>query len=278
MIKSPATIISKRPVFCRELIGECLTTHDALNSDDIKFALQLNCDLLSDQQLAIIIVHLCKTTDIGKFSLLYNYNIDMAIKSRDLSWLMRLLQVDDQMAFPELYRQKSVFTIKEQDAIYRTHTREYNAAFQLVKTGDKITPPYSQYLIKSCPVYQKDTSKVLSSSFHDGVVKSDGRTKVSLYQTCLEGVCIAEKTPSNINFTSLSTDDTDMIMVPSRESNGLAKVQCFNIIDLTKAVSTDPAVNPTTGKPFDLAVLQMIRNRLAKEIKLYRYFLANVNK
>ncbi len=278
MLKSSPTIISRRPVFCKELIGECLTTHNDLNPEDIKFALQLNCNNFSDQQLAIIIVHLCKITDIGKFSLLYNYNIDKAIKSRDLSWLMRLLQVDHQMAFPEFYQQRLGFTVKEQTAIHRAHTREYNAAFQLVKTGDKITPPYSQYLIKPCPVYQKDSSKVLSSSFHDGVVKGDGRTKVSMYQTCLEGVCIAEKTHSNINFTSLSSDNSDMVMLPIKESSGMIKVQCFNLIDLTKAVSIDPAINPTTSLKFDPVVLRMIRKRLAKEIKMYRYFLSERNK
>ena len=49
MIRTPPTIISKRPVFCRQLIGECLTTHNDLNAEDIKFALQFNCDIFSDQ-------------------------------------------------------------------------------------------------------------------------------------------------------------------------------------------------------------------------------------
>nr|QBK91144.1 MAG: uncharacterized protein LCPAC202_01180 [Pithovirus LCPAC202] len=274
MIRTPPTIISKRPVFCRQLIGECLTTHNDLNAEDIKFALQFNCDIFSDQQLAIVIVHLCKTTDIGKFSLSYNYDVDIAILSRDFTRWVGLLQVGHMTAFPEFYDQKSVFTPIEQASIQRTHSREYNAAFQLVKTADKMVPPYSQYLIKPCPVYNGDSSKVISSSFHDGVVKLDGKTKVSIYTTCREGVCIAEKTHADINFAALSSGDTDLLRVPFRGENETIIVKCFKILNLTRIVSSSPAINPTTKKPFEASVLRMIRNRLAKEIKLYKYFLA----
>ena len=278
MIRTPARIINKRPVFCRQLIGECLTTHNDLNAEDIKFALRFNCDIFSDQQLAIIIVHLCKTTDIGKFSLSYNYDVDIAIISRDFTRWVRLLQVDHMTAFPEFYDQKQIFTPIEQASIQRTHAREYNAAFQLVKKADKMIPPYSQYLIKQCPVYQDGSSKVISSSFHDGVVKPDGKTKVSIYTSCREGVCIAEKTHSDINFAALSSGDTDTLMVPFEGEHETTRVECFKILDLTQIVSVDPAINPTTGIPFNASVLQMIRNRLAKEIKLYKYFVSKVGK
>ena len=276
MIKMPSRIISKRPVFCRQLIGECLTTHNDLNAEDIKFALQFNCNIFSDQQLAIIIVHLCKTTDIGKFSLSYNYDVDTVIRGRNFTRWVRLLQVDHMTAFPEFYDQKHVFTPTEQASIQRTHSREYNAAFQLVKKADKIVPPYSQYLIKPCPVYQDNSSKVMSSSFHDGVVKLDGKTKVSIYTSCREGVCIAEKTHSDINFAALSSGDTDTLMVPFKGGNEITRVECFKVLDLTRIVSVSPAINPATGIPFSSSILQMIRNRLAKEIKLYKYFISKV--
>ena len=72
-------VVSKRQIFCRQLLGECLTTHKDLKPVDVNFALEADCSGLSDEQLAVLTVHLCKTTDIGKFSLTYNFDVDVAM-------------------------------------------------------------------------------------------------------------------------------------------------------------------------------------------------------
>jgi hypothetical protein len=270
---SQIQVIDKRHVFCFELIGECLTSHPDLNEEDINFALQVDCTSLSDEKLAILTVHLCKKTDTGRFSLSYNYDVDMTIIRRDKERWPLLLDVTHQQAFPEYYQQIEIFTPKEREAIEKTHCREYNAAFRMIKKINELNPPYSQYLIEPCPYYKEDNSEIKPSPFHNGIIQTNKIQETTIYQNCLNGVCIAER-EGEINFTSHTPND--MIIIPSGASQNFTRVQCFELITLVRIISIDPAINPSTGQPFDPRILAMIRNRLAKEIKLYKYFLAKL--
>ena len=121
---------------------------------------------------------------------------------------------------------------------------------------------------------------LINSPFQEGMVMLDGRKKVTLYQKCLNGVCIKESGHMDMSFKGATgkKDPGDIIRVPGAIGIGEGSanrtvVQCFKMLDLIHAIAQDPAINPLTNQPFDPRILIMLRKRFTKEIKFYQYYL-----
>lgn len=301
------SVVSHHQAFCMQLIGECLVTHCELTPADIIWALEYDFTTLSNEQLATIVVHICKTTDIGKFSLCFNFTIDVTLIKRDKTQWASLLNIDHKDAFPEFYNQLSEFTVGERKTLESTHTLEYNAAYQLVTSMHKVDFPLRQYLIRKCPTI-KDKVKIkildgndvnttelskavemMSSPFSQGGVTVDGKKNVTIYKQCYDKVCLMEKI--NINLRAELEDDIlivpDVKYISAGESEfRMTFVHCMKVLTLVKSLSLDKitvidelagrkyttAINPGSGKPFNIAIYEMLRKRMATEIKLYSYF------
>lgn len=297
--------VSHRQSFSMQLIGECLVTHCELSPADIIWGLIYDFSKLTNEQLAIIVVHLCKTNDIGKFSLCFNFTVDHALINRNRDIWASLLNINHENAFPEYYEQKDKFTKNEQNTLEHTHTLEYNSAYQLIASINKVEFPLKQYLIHKCPVI-KDNLKlkivdgnnfntsglsksveVMSSPFGDGGITIDGKKNVTMYKNCYDNVCLMQ----NIDINLRAESQNDTLMVPDVKyintgegSSRMTIVNCMKVITLVRALTIDrvsfsngndeyiTAINPGTNEPFDVDVYKMLTKRMSTEIKLYTYF------
>jgi hypothetical protein len=284
-----------------QLIGECLVSHCELTPTDIIWALEYNFSTLSAEQLATVVVHLCKSTDIGKFSLCYNFTVDSALIHRKSDQWAFLLNIDHPDAFPEFYKQLDQFSAEQRKILQSTHLLEYNAAYQLITSIDKVEFPLRQYLIRKCPTVKAieidstdiDTPElskaveVMSSPFSEGGVTVDGKKNVTMFKQCYDKVCMME----NIDIHLRAEPSDDIIQVPDVDyisaGDGVyrfAVVYCMKILTLIEALTLRQveisqnntryitAINPGTNRPFDLTIYNMLRRRMDTEIKLYTYF------
>ncbi len=306
-------IISQRAMFSRQLIGECLSSHQKLEEADTFFALSYDYRKLSDEQLALITVHLCKDTDIGKFSLCFNHTVDLALLNRDIGRWDALLNVEHEAAFPELYDQLDVFSENERKTISDRHLLEYNAALKLIKSTDEVEFPLRQYLIRPCSVVKETrkikmvrasladitelskSAKTVASSFSDSSVLAEGRHKVTVYQHCYNDICLRMK----VDISLLSDEVSDVIKVPGLDTISTGKgdftfttIQCMKVMTLVRALALPSievigvktgrrlitVINPASGKPFEPHIYDMLSKRLAAQIKIYRYYLAQCTK
>jgi hypothetical protein len=277
-----------KQAFNAQLIGECLSSHE-LSPTDIKWALERDLMMLSDEQLAIISVHLCKDTDIGKFSLCFNFSVDQAIINRDSHTWNQLLHIESKNAFPEFYFEIDKFTKNEQKTIQELYTTEYNAVYKLVKSMNSTQFPLKQYLIRKCPFIKLGSAEISSSPFSTGGVTAHGRKNVTMYQQCYDEVCMLQKT--DIQF--LNKENGNVIMVPDIESfettagtismNTMTCVSLIRLLDFlvrtrTEVVDTNgnkmiSAYNPATKQFFQPQIYNMLQRRLSIPIKLYEYFI-----
>jgi len=298
--------VRKQRALYMQLLGECLVSHCELRADDIIWAINYdqdnNYDLmsLSNERLAILTVHLCKSTDIGKYSLCFNFSVDRAIIRRDYRQFNSLLHIDFDDIFPELHNQKESFNDEEIKTLNEVYTLEYNAAYHLVVEMNELDLPLRQYLIHKCPVIESkeklslenttqpssNTVKSRSSPFSKGGVTIDGRRNVTTYKICYDKVCLMEEV--NINMT---TDLDDTVQVPDVLITGgetqlrTTVVHCMKAFDLVQALVTQQviikinnkkylsAINPATQEPFDPEIYAMLKRRMTTEMKLYTYFI-----
>lgn len=276
-------------IFNHQLIGECLTSHEALSPDDIKWALEGGFKSLSDEQISVIVVHMCKDMDIGKFSLCFNVSVDRVILNRDRDTWKSLLRVKSEKAFPEFYAQLGVFTENEKKTIQDMYTTEYNAVYHLVKLKNVAHFPLKRYLIRKCPSFDPESAEIVSTPFRKGGIMVHGRDNVTMYQQCYDEVCLNTKT--DINF--LNPDNEKVIMVPDMETfeTTAGKISmnvttCINLLVLVEALirtklemtgedgkTYHTALNPSTQRPFQPSVFAMLQRRLGTPIKLYRHYL-----
>lgn len=290
-------VISHQQSLRAQLIGECLSTHRQLKPEDIIWALDYNFTVISAEQFAIVVVHLCKSTDIGRFSMCYNHTVDISIISRNKRNWAGLLSIDHKDAFPEYYDQTRNFNEHERNIVLDRHTTEYNVAYQLISSMEEVDFPLRQYLIHRCPSSKcKDGCpsewEIVSSSFSNGGVTSDAIHSDTMYKQCYDKVCIMKKE------STVTHPVDDVIMIPDinyMEINDtryrMAFGYCLSIITLLQQLvlhnvsvldksvgrSYETAINPVTGEPFDIAVYEMLKKRLSVEIKLYQYYVNRIS-
>lgn len=258
--KSSVIAIPRCELIRKKIVHDALKTHSKLLEDDIKFGVDtiVNCskeNILSDEELASIVLHMYKGSNTGRFCLTFNLDIDMHLRSRDKERIKMLTKAPKEAAFPELY-QNDLLTQGEKDTINRMYNKEYYAILNTIEKSKFCDTPL-------LPCHQEKDEYI----FQDN-------SNLSIYNQCYKDICIQESMESTPCLSGSCNIPQKTYVADC--SSGENKAYCFDMIDLIKRLGSNNLNNPKTHKPFsDRAKCQLI-NKYMKEIKMYRKYLCNL--
>lgn len=269
-------VVPSERILCSKLVKEVLSTHNNLQYINIEWASTVisrcnNGDLSIDEnrsQMALFLLHSNKETNIGRFSLCFNTVLDDIIENRSESKLLSMLNSNYKDAFMELHDNNDL-TKTEKESIMKMYYRERVVTLNVIEESlGKSSPDIDLRDLMVCP------SEKMYLEANDG----DNYSETSIYSKCYEGVCIyeqREEKSQDFHFKTGSKPPSIIFAAEMSESN-MKNAYCFDFMTLIDAISKDPAINPSTNKPFRDETVGMLRARYHKEICMYQYFLNKI--
>lgn len=250
-----------------------LKTHSALSEDDMLYAANFICSMynhyaelssrtnpFSKDQLIRILVY-ANTNTICKFALLFNSELDEAIKSRNTLNLTHILLGPKEM-FVELY-DNSYLSSEQQNFIMRMLAREIAAFTQVYERVE-------EHVLDLDSIHTHcSTQSMAYNSTQSSIVEL---TTKCYEEVCLIGSTILREDSARAIMAQNENPPENIYTVDKLPSQTLPSVYCFNTLDLMEALMHEPPLNPKTQQPLSPQALTMIRHRFAKEIALYRRF------
>lgn len=204
-------IINFEDTFINQIIIECLSSHNNLTSEDIKFVANMNCNLFKNNKiLSKFCLHSCQETFVGQFSLIFNRQLDEIIKGQDITQFVKLLQLSSKEYWPELY-DNILITNQEKNELESVYKHELTAILNMIEYKFSIKIPYQEKLFlrynskieELHPNVGKSNifSKLLPND-HDisnfvGTTNNLERSKKTLYQKCYDDVVVSFDKYSN---------------------------------------------------------------------------------
>ena len=267
---SPAIAISDCELVFYYACSYILRTHARLEPEDIRYAANYissfyshscntsNSSSLTDNQLIMFLVY-ADQTGICKFALIFNEELDTAIKSRDDVTFKRILLGPKEM-FVELY-DNTFLSTEDRDFIIRLIAREsfsLMSALELLKKKILEPLPYEDNLDFSLHPNCSDKFAFLTNSCYEQVCIQDSQILEDDFARAT--MAKHEKTPQSV-FT-----------VDKSPSSKTPQVYCFNTLDLIASVTENIPINPKTGEPFSDYSIKIINQRFPKEINMYRRY------
>jgi hypothetical protein len=283
---SPAIAISDSELAYFHATRYILRSHKNLNDNDIQYAANYissfyshsynvlydnphisrdsPSNILTDPQLIMFLVY-SDQRGICKFALIFNEQLDTAIKNKDNIAFKRILLGPKEM-FVELY-DNTFLSTEDRDFITRLIARESFAlmlAIQLLK--------YKIINFESID----DTCTSNTFTFHTQKENTHVRL-VSLATKCYDEVCIHDAKilqDDQVRATMSKYENTpeSVFTVDKPPSSETPQVYCFNTLDLIAAITDNPPINPKTGQPFSTHSIKIITQRFNKEINMYRRY------
>lgn len=287
-------VISHSAERCVLLFRDCLATHEELTEKEIMLISGIACrtvyqpptvpfytpassysvsstpdsSSLVGQELSLLLLHLCQNTTTGRYSIIFNSEVDTSALAGDRFRLEHLMSSNEKELWPEVFDNQALTPI-ERETILSIRNRELVAMMNLVSEV-YASPQYSNPFMRfDCP-----------SGFKPEDIPDEN---ISIYDSCLQGVCIREERASNDLFAAPMASPSNLVMVPqigslvsSFQAEGrprrtaVTQTRCYSLDTLLKALSNvSVAMDPLTGIPFSAEVEQLLRNRYATELKLY---------
>lgn len=261
--KTKVYVIPKEIALCHRLIIETLKTHIKLSPCDRKFTADFVCNMdISVQELAKFVHHSYKLSNTGRFSLSFNYLLDLFIKQRNRQKIKDMVLLPSEQAFIELFDNDSL-THTERNTIKSMYNREYIAILNTIQHAlsdddhiANILPCYKhakcQYstepdIINESPIYTKYYRRICLA-FNEN-------SEDVISQTVTWG---NEHIPQIIHLSDINPDGQHIT------------AYCFNILELIQELTKTNPINKYTQLPFGQNTLTNLRLKFAKEIKMYK--------
>jgi len=190
-----AKVIPHPIILCEKFASEALATHEYLTKDEIAYGTNYLCNLnLPSEKLALVLAMISKKTNTGRFALIFNQDLDNALKVQDGKLLMRLLNGDNYLF--EVY--DSGLTPEELKKVQEMVLREVGAIRNAIESGrSEITRPcqelYQQCYDQVC--LQMKTFPVQSELPNNIYTVDNDETFCFDYTTLIEA--LAQPTPRN---------------------------------------------------------------------------------
>ena len=252
---SPAIAITDNELACIHLVNKVLQSHKNLTSDDIQYASNYissfysyssnnpnsSFPLLDDTQLIMFLVY-SDQNGICKYALIFNEELDIAIKSRDNISLKRILLGPKEM-FIELY-DNPYLSIEERDFIIRLIARE---SFAIM---------LSMELLKKNPLD----------------INSDDISSICYDQVCIQDAKILDDDYVRATMSKYEKPSSSVFTIDKSPHSDTPNVYCFDTLDLISSVTEPSPINPKTNQPFSSYSLNIINQRFHKEIAMYRRY------
>lgn len=238
-------------LIARSMLISALKTHPSLTVEDIRyFVNDFSIKKLKNKQLADLILRIYKLTNVGRFSLTFNQDLDSHIKSRDSDRIEILIKVaGNECAWPEVY-DNLLLTPEEKQSIEKMALREYFSILNTLETAD---PADDLDNIIPCTVSV------------DNIIGIGENTNV--YSQCYDHVCISEAQQSG-KIISFKSEIPQVAFVADQTER-----YCFPLLDLIKQLAENNYVNAQTNKKFSDITLTQLLLKYEKEIKMYRHYI-----
>lgn len=278
---SPAIAVSDSELACFHAVRYVLRTHKNLTDDDVQYAanyisslyshsLDILADnpeadnVLTDDQLAMFLVY-ADQTGIARFALIFNEELDTAIKAKDNAALKKIVLGPKEM-FVELY-DNTFLSTEDRDFITRLIARESFAAILLLELLKK-------KIINLETIEDSCISETLSvEAKRDGKeVRLSALTTKCYDEVCIHDAKILEDDEGRAAMSKHEKPPETVFTIDKPSSSQTPQVYCFNTIDLIAAVINDVPINPKTGEPFSDYSLSLIQRRFHKEIAMYKRY------
>jgi len=252
---SPAIAITDNELACFHFVHHILQSHKNLTLDDIHYAsnyissfysYSLNTPissppLLDDTQLIMFLVY-SDQNGICKFALIFNEELDTAIKSRDDILLKRLLLGPKEM-FIELY-DNAFLSSEERDFIIRLISRESFAIMLSIE------------LFKNNPFD----------------INSNNTSSICYDQVCFQDAKILDDDYVRATMSKYEKPSSSVFTIDKSPYSNTPNIYCFDTLDLISSVTEPLPINPKTNQPFSSYSLNLINQRFHKEIAMYRRY------
>lgn len=247
--------VDSKDMFCKQIVEECYSTHDNLTSKEQEWGIINTCQyLLTDSEiegqwpkLVLFILHTCKLTKTGKYSFIYNFELDNSIKQRNINKLYQLLNLSQEDRWKEKIN-NDLLSANEKNKLSIIRNKEMTAILNLVSEGRTMEFPYLSGFMTPC----------------------NNNLNTTLFSDCYKGICIEEI------HEHVDTEPT-VLMIPfnkkSLNGNIIKEIRCYDFDILMEALSSDNVSDPFTNEIFTPELERMLKNRYDIEIKLYKAFL-----
>lgn len=228
------------------LVIDILKTHPFLDMKDIEYTANIVCNLnLDNKQLAKFLLHSFKRSNIGKFTLTFNHNLDYYIKNRDKDKLQLLISLSENDAFIELF-DNPLLNSTEISTIYDIYKLEFLALLNTIEYTLSLQSSESRFdsLYSKCYI---------------------GICNYKLENGCTNDILQSYQIPSSIPISDFDID------------NQADKIYYFDLYELINLIINDNNINKFTNKPFSHSVYDLIKQKYNKEILMYKKFLSSYN-
>lgn len=265
--KKGVTIVPKDKVIQKDMIESALKTHKDLGSEDRKYLIGevIGMDL-SDGALTNFILRTYKLSNTGRFSFIYNLDLDSHIKTRSGKRVRKLVEVaGEEIAWPEVFA-NPYLSDEERDTIEKMYNREYFAVLNSLERA-------------KCNNRNLEEILPCGSSNTDSLYLSDNKLKyTTIYSQCYDNVCMSEAEQlGKIIALGNGNDEIPQIAYVA-DGNKKSDRYCFRVMSLIKQLSEGNYINPKTGAMFSPLLLEQLLSKYEKEIKMYKRHLEILNR
>lgn len=254
--KKGVVVVPKSKMFRKDILTVILKTHN-LSSDEIEFAanevLKMN---LSDKDLSNFVLQAYLLTNTGRFSLIFNNNLDTDIKFK-IGIEKWVKMAGTKEGWPELY-DNPYLTNEETKIIEEMSNREYFAILNTLET------------CKSCENTGSIEIFPCKTTQDDSVYLNNNIVYTSIYEQCYENVCISESIQRGKIISLKSGSDIPQV---AYVGDGKGTKFCFKVMELIEQLARGNYINPQNNEMFSDTVLNQLLSKYNKEIKMYKRFL-----
>lgn len=290
-------VISNRMIICTKVMKESYSTHPNLELDEISAATLISCqeimkDYVNDDEfvkrLSELAVHISKLTTTGKFTLIFNTELDSAIKNLfeeyplgDSSYdldpdlvLRALIRSPEDRYWIEVNNNPNL-SLNDIELIKKTRDQELLSMINAVSEAMNMN---LLDLNNETIMGNVCDNKVSSKSANPSAKSAHS----NLYSKCSNDVCIRTERKSGdiFDMTSQQIPSTVIIPTPSNylgEGHKITTSQCLDLMTLIWGLAMHPPINPMTGERFNEHVENSLIGRYNKEIRMYKRYLEFYN-
>lgn len=258
-----------------KLVSEALSTHPgvrkgAIKPEVIKKAAQFAVDnAISDDAVALFVIHASKNLQTGRSSFTFNAALDSLLGRTGVSVEEFKKFLDQKERFPELY-DNPYLSDDEKKEIQKIMDREYRTVKTLL---GRLDDSVAGIPIIPLLVGDADIDEIINVEKK----KDNGDiANTTLYTQCFSNICILDGDIQRAPNTAKEFFMPDIV-----EGMMLPQTFCFEPVEIIRAIAEGDgksAINPKTGKKFSDTAFKMINRQYETEAKMYKRYKEGASK
>lgn len=239
-------------------VTQALLTNDDYNIKDIEYAVPIiSQNYKLTDNIINFILHIYLRSLTGRFSFLFNHYVHKAISEYNSDYLIKLINIEPNMMFPELFFNDSL-TNEQKKNITEISSREYQAMYKLINSNDNSN--IDIFNIVNCQTV----------SIGD-----------NLYRNCYDNIC-RNKFTNNSEKIKQASDNFEIPQVIDVEIDfdktiELPLVTCISYMQLIKILSGTIPIHNSVLEDITQNNLDKLLHKFDAEIKMYKYYLQQKN-